>query len=186
MLVERCDLCGAALRPGHEHLAELAARRLVCACGACALLFANQEAGRFRRVPPRLDRLDDLRFPEDRWSGLGIPVRLAFFHRRSAAGGVIAVYPSPAGPLESPVDADAWDAFTADNPALRDLSPDVEALLVNRVNKADDAFRCSLDRCYHLIGLVRAHWRGMTGGPELWREVERYFARLRQLAKTEP
>lgn len=183
---ERCDLCGADLPAEHEHLAEPAARRLACACGPCALLFAAQEAGRFRRVPPRLERLADLRFPEDRWSGLGVPVRLAFFYRSSPAGGVVAVYPSPAGPLESPVDAAAWDALVTDNPTLSDLAPDVEALLVNRVNGADDAFRCSLDRCYHLIGLVRAHWRGMTGGPELWRAVEGYFARLRQSPEAGP
>jgi hypothetical protein len=184
--VERCEICAAGLPPAHEHLAEPAARRLVCVCGPCALLFTSQEAARFRRVSPRLDRLDDLRFPEDRWSGLGVPVRLAFFHHRSAAGGVVAVYPSPAGPLESPVDAAAWAAFTADNPGLRDLAEDVEALLVNRVNGADDAFRCSLDRCYHLIGLVRAHWTGMTGGPELWRTVDGYFARLRAEAGGRP
>ena len=91
---------------------------------------------------------------------------------------MVAVYPSPAGPLESPVDTAAWGALVTDNPVLGDLAPDVEALLVNRVNGADDAFRCSLDRCYHLIGLVRAHWTGMTGGPELWKAVEAYFARL--------
>jgi hypothetical protein len=92
---------------------------------------------------------------------------------------VVAVYPSPAGPLESQVEPAAWDALVADHPALRDLEPDVEAVRVNRVNGADDAFRCSLDRCYHLIGLVRARWTGMTGGPELWAAVEEFFARLR-------
>jgi Family of unknown function (DUF5947) len=175
---ERCDLCGVALPPVHEHLAEPAARRLVCACGACVLLFSAQEAGRFRRVPPRLERLTGLRFPEDRWSGLGVPVRLAFFHRSSAAGSVVAVYPSPAGPLEFPVDAAAWDALVTDNPVLGGLTSDVEALLVNRLNGSDDAFRCSLDRCYHLIGLVRNHWQGMTGGRELWQAVEGFFAGL--------
>ena len=176
---ERCGLCGAALPAEHDHLAEPAARRLVCACRACALLFGAQEAGRFRPVPPRLERLAGLRLGEERWAGLGVPVGLAFFYRSTAAGGVLAVYPSPAGPLESPVEADDWDALVADHPALRDLAPDVEALLVNRVNGADDVFRCSLDYGYHLIGLVRAHWRGMTGGPDLWRAVEGYFARLR-------
>ena len=111
-----------------------------------------------------------------------MPVRLAFFYPSTAAGGVVAVYPSPAGPLESPIEPAAWDAFAAENPALADLAPDVEALLVNRVNGADDAFRCSLERCYHLIGLVRAHWKGMTGGPELWLAVEGFFARLRMMA----
>jgi hypothetical protein len=177
--VERCDLCGAALPPRHEHLAEPAARRLVCACGPCALLFAPQEAGRFRRVPPRLERLTGLR-PDEEWgAALGVPVNLAFFYRSTAAGAVVAVYPSPAGPLESPVEADAWDRLAAEYPALRELAPDVEAVLVNRVNGADDVFRCSLDRCYHLIGLVRARWAGMTGGPELWAAVDAYFTRLR-------
>ena len=176
---ERCDLCGAPLPPEHEHLAEPVARRLVCACRACALLFGAQEAGRFRRVPPRLERLTGPRLGDERWAGLGVPVRLAFFYRSTAAGGVVAVYPSPAGPLESPVEAAAWDAAAADHPALRALEPDVEAVLVNRVNGADDVFRCSLDRCYHVIGLVRARWQGMTGGPELWAAVEEFFARLR-------
>jgi len=175
----RCDLCGALLPPEHEHLAEPAARRLVCACRACALLFAAQDAGRFRPVPRRLERLSGRWLDEARWAGLGVPVSLAFFYRSSAAGGVVAVYPSPAGPLESPVEADDWNALVADHPALRDLAPDVEAVLVNRVNGADDIFRCSLDRCYRLIGLVRTRWQGMTGGPELWGAVDEYFVRLR-------
>jgi Family of unknown function (DUF5947) len=176
---ERCGLCGTALPSEHEHLAEPAHRRLVCACGPCALLFSSQEAGRFRRVPPRLERLVDFRIPLDLWNGLGVPVSLAFFYWSTAASGVVAVYPSPAGPLESPVETEAWEAIVRDNPVLQALVPDVEALLLNRVNGANDAFRCSLDRCYHLIGLVRTHWRGMTGGPELWQVIEAYFARLR-------
>ena len=50
---------------------------------------------------------------------------------------------------------------------------------MNRLNGAEDTFRCSLDRCYHLIGLVRSHWRGLTGGPELWKVIEGFFAGLR-------
>jgi hypothetical protein len=167
------------LTAAHEHLAEPAARRLVCACGPCAVLFAAHESRRFRRVTPRLKWLGHLRMPDAHWAGLGVPVKLAFFYLSSAADGVVAVYPSPAGPLESPVPFDAWDAFVGENGGLDDLTSDAEALLVNRVNGADDAFRCSLDRCYHLIGLVRLHWRGLTGGPELWRTVETYFAELR-------
>jgi hypothetical protein len=176
---ERCDLCGAVLPSAHEHLAEPAARRLVCACGPCAVLFAAHESRRFRRVTPRLERLARLRMPDAHWAGFGVPVKLVFFYLSSTARGVFAVYPSPAGPLESPVPADAWAAFVGENAGLDDLSPDVEALMVNRVSGADDAFRCSLDRCYHLIGLVRVHWRGLTGGPELWRAVEAFFAGLR-------
>lgn len=182
---ERCDMCAAALPANHDHLVEPAAKRLVCACGPCAMLFTSQEGGRFRRVPSRLERLTDVRLPEDRSGGLGIPVKLAFFYRSSATGGTVAVYPSPAGPLEATVPADAWHAFTDKNPDLQGMEPDVEALLVNRVDGADDAFRCSLDRCYHLIGLLRTRWAGMTGGPDLWRAVDAYFARLRAEAGSE-
>ncbi|HJZ57008.1 MAG TPA: DUF5947 family protein, partial [Gemmataceae bacterium] len=152
--VERCDLCGIALESGHEHLAEPAARRLLCCCPACALLFSAQEGGRYRRVSPRCEPLPDLQVPDGLWDLLGVPVGLAFFVSRSTASGVVAVYPSPAGPLESQVAAEEWAAIVAANAALRDLEPDVEALLVNRTGGARDQFRVSLDRCYELIGLI--------------------------------
>lgn len=177
--VERCGLCGIALPSDHEHLSEPAARKLVCCCTACAILFSERQDGRYRRVQPRLQSLAVLDLKDRDLAGLGVPVGLVFFYRSSATGGVLAVYPSPAGPLESPVDAAAWDALTTISPVLRELEPDVEALLVNRVNGARDCFRCSIDRCYHLIGLVRARWQGFSGGPELWREVEEFFAGMR-------
>jgi len=177
--VERCDLCGVGLAVAHEHLAEPATRRLLCCCSACALLFSAQEAGRYRRVSPRCEPLPELQVPDGLWGRLGVPVGLAFFVHRSAPGGVMAVYPSPAGPLESPVAAEDWAALVAANAVLRDLEPDVEALLVNRTGGARDHFRVSLDRCYELIGLIRTHWQGFTGGPALWDGVGRFFAALR-------
>lgn len=178
--IERCGLCGDPLPPEHAHLCEPAARRLVCACRACALLLGS-ETGRYRRVTSRVEMLPDLRLTDEQLTAMGVPVGLAFFYR--AATGVVAVYPSPAGPLESAVDVEAWDSLAASNPVLRELELDVEALLVNRVRGSRAHYRCSIDRCYHLIGLVRTHWQGFTGGPELWSEVEAFFARLRAEAK---
>ncbi len=51
---ERCELCDAALAAEHAHLVELASRRLVCACDACAILFDRQDAAKYRRVPRRI------------------------------------------------------------------------------------------------------------------------------------
>ena len=51
----------------------------------------------------------------------------------SAAGGVVALYPSPAGATECELDLEAWDELVAANPVLDDLEPDVEALIVNRI-----------------------------------------------------
>ena len=29
--------------------------------------------------------------------------------------------------------------------------------------------------CFALVGLVRTHWRGITGGAEVWRELDTFF-----------
>ena len=50
---ERCELCGAEVAAGHAHLLEPLARRLVCACGACAILFNGQGTTKYKRVPRR-------------------------------------------------------------------------------------------------------------------------------------
>jgi hypothetical protein len=154
---ERCELCGAAIPAGHEHLVDPSKRELKCACGACAVLFPGLEAARFVRVRPRAELLPDLRFSDEQWDALRIPVGLAFFFRSSAAGRLVAFYPSPAGATESLVGLDAWAAIERDNPALVELAPDVEALLVHRVGNAREHYLVSIDRCYRLVGLVRLH-----------------------------
>jgi hypothetical protein len=30
-----------------------------------------------------------------------------------------------------------------------------------------------------IVGTIRMHWRGLSGGEEVWREIEKFFARLR-------
>jgi len=60
------------------------------------------------------------------------------------------------------------------------LEPDVEALLVNRVNGARDFYRVSIDECYKLVGLIRLNWRGLSGGTEVWAEIARFFVRLQE------
>ena len=32
-----------------------------------------------------------------------------------------------------------------------------------------------IDVCYELVGLIRMHWRGFTGGAEVWRELDKFF-----------
>jgi hypothetical protein len=179
---ERCELCAAGLAADHAHLVEVVSRRLVCACPACAVLFDSRGAGKYRRVPRDVQFLRDLRLTEVGWAALNLPIDLAFFLHSTAARGVVALYPSPAGATEAPVSADAWQALADDNPALRGLEPDVEALLVNRVRGARECYRVGVDRCYELVGLVRTHWRGMTGGAAVWDEIGGFFANLKKLS----
>lgn len=183
--LERCDLCGLAIAPEHEHLLEPAARRLVCACGACAVLFSGQADMKYKRVPRRVRLLDGFRLTDAQWEDLRLPIDLAFFFHSTPHGKTMACYPSPAGATESLLDLVAWEDLRRANPALVALAPDVEALLVNRVARGRDGeartpvyFIVPIDQCFRLVGLIRAHWRGFTGGSVVWEEIDRYFADL--------
>jgi hypothetical protein len=164
---------------------EVDKRRLVCACQACAILFSGQIGQRYKRVPRRIRLLPDFRLTDAQWEGLLVPINMAFFFQESATGKVVAMYPSPAGATESQLSLDAWQQITADNPVLQSTEPDVEALLVNRLGEqrgfpSYQYFLLPVDQCYKLVGLVRTHWRGLSGGSELWQELTRYFAGLEE------
>jgi hypothetical protein len=33
-----------------------------------------------------------------------------------------------------------------------------------------------------LVGLIRVHWRGLSGGTDVWQEIGQYFDHLKQRA----
>jgi len=112
-----------------------------------------------------------------------IPIGLAFFLKSSTEGRVIALYPSPAGPMESMLSLDAWEDIVADNPVLDTMETDVEALLVNRLNHGGEYYLAPVDRCYELVGLIRSNWRGLSGGTEVWEKIRRFFEELKEGAR---
>jgi hypothetical protein len=177
--VEHCELCSAELPAEHPHLVELSARRLYCACEPCAILFDRQGAATYRRVPRDSYFLADFRLSDVVWQGVGLPIELAFFMNNSSTGRITALYPSPAGAIESLPPPDAWQTLVEDNPVLTKLEPDVEALLVNRLGAAPECYRVGIDKCYELVGLLRTHWRGLSGGTAVWEEIHRFFTALK-------
>ena len=176
--IERCDLCSAELSSDHEHLVEPATSELHCVCRACAILFGHQSSRKYRRVPRRIEQLTGFRLTDAEWTGLGIPIGMAFFVASGEAKRVIAIYPSPGGPIESLLRFDSWDDLVAKNPVLNEFEPDVEALLVNRIGEDRLYFRAPIDECYKLVGLVRQHWRGFSGGGDVWNHIGEFFASL--------
>jgi hypothetical protein len=183
--LEHCELCGATIGGDHRHLLEVARRELLCACRPCALLFDRPAAaeGRYKLVPERRLALGDMELGDLAWEELRLPVDMAFFLDESAAGRVRAYYPSPMGATESLLELAAWEALAEANPVLRTLEPDVEALVVNRARGARGHWIAPIDECYALVGLIRTHWRGFTGGSEVWEQIERFFARLDRRAR---
>jgi Family of unknown function (DUF5947) len=159
-------------------------RRLHCACDACAMLFSSQAGTKYRRVPRDIKLLNDFQISNADWDSLLIPINLAFFFQNSMDSRVSALYPSPAGATESLLPLEAWNGIVQNNPILQQMEPDVEALLVNRVGLARDAapaeyYVVPIDACYQLVGLIRLHWRGLSGGTEVWKEIGDFFTRLR-------
>jgi len=92
---------------------------------------------------------------------------------------VMAIYPSPAGPVESMLTLDAWEEIAAENPGLRTMESDVEGLLVYRVGTAREHFIIPIDECFRLIGLIRMKWKGFSGGMEMWQEIGKFLERLK-------
>ncbi len=182
--VERCEMCSRELAHQHEHLVELAAQKLICACDACVILFDGQSGSKYKRVPQRVLFLKDFKLSDGQWDGLMVPIGMAFFFRSTPHSKVIALYPSPAGPIESLLSLDAWTDIVEANPVVNEMEADVTALLVNRIGYARGAsspeyYLVPIDECYKLVGLIRTHWRGLSGGTEVWREIGAFFATLK-------
>ena len=180
--VEVCELCAKPLASLHQHLLELEQRRVACACDACAILFAGNSRQRFTRIPRDVVRLNDFAMDGHEWDSLLIPINLAYFVQSSAAGRVVAQYPSPGGAMESSLDLEYWNAIVERNPVLKKFEPDVEALLVNRIGEAPRYYRAPIDHCFRLVGIIRTHWRGLSGGTEVWKEIDDFFRQLDRLS----
>jgi hypothetical protein len=184
---ERCDMCSQELASEHEHLVEPANRRLICACGACAILFEGQAGAKFKRVPRQVLFLRDFHLTDAQWDGLMVPIEMVFFFHSSPHGKMIALYPSPAGPTESLLSLDTWSDIVQSNPVLNEMEADVTALLVNRVGQGRTSqpaeyYLVPIDECYKLVGIIRAHWHGLSGGTEVWREINTFFGALKRRA----
>lgn len=177
---EQCDLCSAPVATEHEHLVEPVTRKINCACQACAVLFSSQAGTKYKRVPRRSRFLSDFQMTDAQWDSLMLPISMAFFFFSTPASKVVALYPSPAGPTESLLTLDAWEEIAAGNPILKEMEPDVEALLVNCVGAPREYYLAPIDECYKLVGLIRANWRGLSGGTEVWKEINAFFDSLKK------
>jgi hypothetical protein len=177
-----CEICATPLAEYHQHLLELDQRHVTCACDPCAILFSSNARQRYKRIPRDVTRLPDFAMDDHEWESLLIPINLAYFVHHSSAGRVVAQYPSPGGAMESSLDLEYWNAVVERNPVLQKFEPDVEALLVNRIGDVPRYYRAPIDHCFRLVGTIRTHWRGLSGGAEVWKEIDAFFSRLDQLS----
>jgi hypothetical protein len=187
--LERCELCGIELPATHDHLVEPKTRKLLCTCQACGLLFCGQAEMKYRRVPRDARFVSDFCVSEAEWNGLMIPINMAFFFYDSLEKRMAAIYPSPAGPVESLLTLESWNELARDHAVVSSMEPDVEALLVNRMGESygfpqEEYYIAPIDHCYRLVGLLRLHWRGLSGGTEAWAAIRQFFDELKRGSHT--
>ena len=177
---EQCDLCGKPLDPDHRHLLHLVDRRILCSCESCLALRGGDSE--LRPTGTRTLWLDDFDLPDETWAALDVPIGLAFFIDSSASGGVVALYPSPAGATESELPAETWRELRSANPVLMSLESDAEALIVNRIADPPQYAIAPIDECYRLVGLIKVSWDGISGGSGAERAIAAFFEELRERA----
>jgi hypothetical protein len=178
----QCELCGADIGDRHHHLLQLKTRQIACGCQACAILFSDQAAGSYRRIPTDIRALPDFVMDDAQWEELAIPINMAFFCRIGDSTEPAAFYPSPAGATEAHLGVHSWQHIVDQNPLLQRMASDVEALLVNRLSQPHEYFIVPIDECYRLIGLIRTQWRGFSGGKDVWESISGFFTSLRNRA----
>jgi hypothetical protein len=133
---EVCEMCGEVIAHEHPHVVNVESRSLLCTCRGCYLLFTQEGAagGKYRAVPDRYLYDPAFRLSESQWDDIQIPVSMAFFFINSSMERFVSFYPSPAGATESLLDLGAWAEVIRANPQVPDLAPDVEAILLNKVD----------------------------------------------------
>jgi hypothetical protein len=177
---ERCDYCAEPVGAEHGHLIDLQARRIMCSCRPCYIVFqpAGAAQGRYKTVPTRYLEVDGFALDVAAWERLQIPIGLAFFFYNSAEARTVALYPGPAGATESQLDLGAWNEIVAEHGEIGTLEPDVEAILVLRRAGVTRAFVIPIDAAYRLVGIIRLSWKGFDGGDDAWLRIGAFIDEL--------
>lgn len=174
---EHCQFCGKEIPDDHRHLLELMQKQLICVCDSCFIIGSIRHE-QYKIIPQRTVWLNHFDISEELWSRFLIPVNMAFFLFDSARNSIIAHYPAAAGATESKLKMEPWKELEELNPELKTMLPDVEALLVNRLDNSQQYFIVPIDACYKLIGLMRTQWKGIFGGTAIQNIIRDFFTAL--------
>ena len=56
-------------------------------------------------------------------------------------------------------------------------------MLIRRREGSAEGFIVPIDASYELVGRIRRSWRGFSGGDDVWREIDEFFARIAERAR---
>lgn len=164
-------------------MVDVEASRLICYCSPCSTLLVRPRADTLRLVPQGVREITDIELDDAAWQSFRLPVAVAFFFYSTPAQRVVAFHPGRMGATQAVLHRSTWEALTDQNPILATLHPDVEALLVDRSGAPGRHWLVPIDVCYRLATLVRSHWKGFGGGPQVWREIARFLSVIEARAR---
>jgi len=165
---DRCELCATPLAAQHDHLYEVRARMVRCACQGCALIIPTSQTATYRRVPRRFERVE---LDAGKWlDELGVPVGVAALIRRDD-GRVVVGYPGPAGLVESELDTTQAQRLLEG----RVIEAEVEAIVLSSLPEGG-AWIAGIDVVFEMIAELRQNWRGISGGGEAPAALARVIA----------
>ena len=168
--------------PEHDHLIELAARRILCTCRPCHIVFepAGAAQGKYRAIPNRYREVAEFVVDDATWDSLQLPIGLVFFFYNSTERRTVAFYPSPAGATESllPLEAmgrhrRALSGVLVDRTRRRGDSNPAQSRSLALLHRARSTPRTSSS------GLIRTCWKGFDGGQEAHQKIAQYFEKVR-------
>ncbi len=143
-------------------------------------LITLAESRKYKPLPQRFLRLEGFNMSDELWSDFLIPVSMAFFLVGSDRQGAVAYYPAPTGATESKLKMEPWNQLVQLNPILNDLTPTLEALLVNQLETPGQYYIVPIDSCYKLVGMIRTTWKGIFGGREVNDIISQFFSDLKE------
>ena len=180
---ESCRFCNAAIDTPHVHVINIVTHTLINVCRSCYLLFSLEGAaqGKYKAVPQRRVYIPALAMTQAHWEGLQIPVGIAFFLRNTSRSCITGHYPGPEGTTVSLVRWETWDALEEANPILEKLVPDVETLMIYHppAHSCSEGGIVPIDVSNELMKCLKQQWRGLDGGGEAWRTIQRFVADIR-------
>ena len=171
----------SSLAEDHRHLLDLEERRIVCVCPNCWSMRSG-DASSGRRLAHAW--LDDFELSDELWAAFQIPIGLAFFMRSRRPAGSSAV-PEPGGRHRVRARPRAWDRARGGQPGAR--AARARRRGADRQPPARPAAYAiaPIDRCYRLVGIIKANWEGISGGARSRRRRRRFFDDLRAAARDE-
>lgn len=176
---EHCEMCASPLAGAQQrHLLDLVHHTFLSICNACALAFGPRgaNAGTYRLVPTRHLALLDFQDTGALWAGSEQAEKIAYVLRSSEAGRVLVLSLDPAGVRESLFDLECWRMLLNANPLLDSLEPDVEALLINRIERLPASYIVPIDTCSRLLGLLERCQQSQEGDQAIWKVAGAFFA----------